>query len=411
MNLSFFLARGMMRSGSASRASRLATLLTTIGVALGLAVMVVSLAVLLGYKQTLRNRITGATAALTVEPLATANDMATVTSINFDDRARRAVLAMPAVTAADRYAEATGVLKTNDDFHGLLLKGVEGDYHFDFLKSCLVAGRLPQKGEAGKNEILLSQRMARALSLECGSSVMAYFFNNGLRARRFKVVGLYASGFRALDEQMAVGSFATVATLTGLGKDRVGGVEVRLRPEADAEAAAISVSRYLNTRKGAEGVSVRTVDERYPGLFAWLSLLDTNVAVIFVLMLAVAGFSMVSGLLILVLERVRMVAVLSVLGARGRQVVGCFAAYAALLLVRAVVLGLAVGWGLVLLQKYTHLVRLDPERYYVSSVPVELPVGMVLLVGLVSIVLLLLLALVPAWVASRVRPVVVLRTQ
>ena len=354
-------------------ASRLAIRIATAGVALGLAVMIVATSVVKGFQREIADKLTGFSGHLIV-----LNDSCFASPQSYPIRTDSATTALientPGVAHVQRASQKMGVLKTDSAYQTICLKGVAPEYDTRFMQEHLEKGRFPKEQDTGGEEIVISRKQADALGLDAGSRVMAYFFENTIKMRRFQVVGIYKTGLPQFDDHFVLTNRTTVNKLNHWEDNQSSQWEIQLKNPAQMDEVQIALHRKLGTRTGhgASPYCILSVKEHpyTAGAYAWLEVLDMNVWVILALMLGVAAFTMISGLLILILERTRTIGVLKAMGASNRRLRRTFILYAAMIVVRGLVWGNAVGLGLVLAQRYFGFVHLNPENYYVDTAPV-----------------------------------------
>ena len=316
--------------------------------------------------------------------------------------------AVPGVRHVSRYALKQGILKTDDDFLGVMLKGVGPEYDETFLKQNMVSGTLPVFSDSkSQNKIVISTRMAEKLNVKAGDRIYAYFINGqGIRTRRFTISGIYETNLQRFDETMCFTDLYTCVKLNGWEGSQTSGAELEvdnfdnLQPIAERVAAKVNrtVDRYGNTYSSA------TVQELNPQIFSWLDLMDLNVWIILALMVAVAGVTMISGLLIIILERTRMIGVLKALGARNKTIRHIFLWFATFIIGRGLVIGNIIGLGLIALQRYTGLVRLDPQTYYVSKVPVEFNWPIIIALNVATLLICVFVLVAPSYLVTHIHP-------
>lgn len=401
MNFPLFLARRFYRGEGGPRASRPAVVIATAGVAVGLAVMIVSVCMVRGFQHEIERKLAGFASHIEVldprtfrspEDYPVAPDSAAVAAIG----------RLPGVSSVSRVSQKIGVLKTDADFMGIAFKGIGPDYDRSFLQSVLVEGELRTDG----NHIVVSREVSRSLGLGVGDRVFAYFFSETIKMRRFTVAGIYETHLSQFDRQVVLAGLPAVSALNAWSGDQCSALEVRLDDIGRLGPTALRIRQIVGERpqEGGEVPAVITVreDPRTGGTFTWLHLLDFNVWLILGLMLLVSGFAMTSGLLILILERVRAIGVLSALGARRRTLRHVFLWLSVMIVLRGLAVGLVLGTGLVWAQRRFGFVRLDPEAYYVDVVPVE--VSWLWIAGLAAgtLVLTTLVLVVPSFFVSRI---------
>ncbi len=408
MSLAWYVAKRLYSHGGGSRkVSRPAILIATWGVALGLAVMVISVAVVLGFKRGVRDKVTGMGSHIQVvnyESLYSPE----ISPIQMKDSLLEALRDVQGVRSVRPFCQKTGMLKTDEAFQGVAFRGVEENYDLSFLRSQLTEGEMdePFHKDKNTNRLVVSSYMADQLSLHVGSKVYAYFFSGELRARRFTVSAVYATNMSEHDRNLVFCDYAAVHQLLGYELDQASGAEVEINDFDSLEQVAARVNALTKHRMDDYGgyYTSPTIKDLFPNIFSWLDLLDLNVIVILVLMTAVACFTTVCGLLILVLERTQFIGVMKALGARNRQLRTVFIYYALFIIVKGVILGDVLGIAICLLQKHFALVRLDPSTYYVSSVPILMNWPLTVALSLGVLVVSVLVLVVPSYLVSNIQP-------
>ncbi len=375
------------------------------GVAIGLAVMIVSLSVVSGFKQCVRDKVTGVAGHVAVMNRDALYGNASPIDITED--LRNSLLALDGVESVSPYCTKMGMLKTDISFLGVQFRGIDEAYDLSFLRTALVDGAAEgfAAGESS-GRLLISETVADKLRLEAGSRVFAYFFDGEARARRFTVEGVFRTNFAEHDRAVVYTDLHTTQRLLGYEPTQMSGAEVRLESFSLIDDGAEQIGHMLRGLTDSHGESyvAPAITELYPNIFSWLSLLDLNVVVILSLMMAVAAFTAVSGLLIMVLERVRFIGVMKALGATDGLLRRTFLGLGAVVVLRGVALGIALGVGLCLLQQFTGFARLDETTYYVPAVPVDISwLGVLALAAGVTLLTLLVL-LIPAHVVARISP-------
>lgn len=411
MSLPLFLARRLYREEEGRKASRPAVLIATLGVAIGLAVMIVSVAVIIGFKRQIRDKIEGFGAQVRLDNLHAARSFE-AQPIGLTPAQWDTLRALPQVAHAQRFSTKPGMLKTSDSFQGMVLKGVGQEYDLSFFERHLVAGEVPVFTDStASNRVLLSQSLAQKLRLGVGDKIDTYFIHNQVRARRFRVAGIYQTNFSEFDNLFVVTDLHTVNRLNQWKADRSTGVEVQLVPGAPLDAATYAIGDWFEGQTDAYGdrISVRNVEQLYPQIFAWLDILDVNIWVILILMTGVAGFTMVSGLLIIIIERTSMIGVLKALGAGNGTVRRLFLWLGVFLIGRGMLWGNVIGLGLVALQKWGGVFKLDAATYYMDTVPVSFVLGVWLLLNIGTLLASVLMLLAPSLLITRIHPATSIR--
>lgn len=406
MNLNLFIARRLFRDREGARkVSRPAIAIATAGVAIGLAVMIVSLCVVLGFKQEIRSKVIGFGSHIQIlnyESLTTNLLHPVELPPSLIERIERT----PGVAHVQRYCNKNGILKTDEDFKGILLHGVGPEFDTSFVAANLLEGRIPRfSDEESTNEILISAQIARELRLTVGSRVFAYFFEGSVRARRFTVAGIYQTNLTEFDKTLVFTDLYTCSRLNNWQPNQYSGLEITVNrfEEADRVAAALAgVAQRGDTPE--KSYSTLTICDLYPQIFAWLDLLDMNVWVILILMVAVAGFTMISGLLIIILERTNFIGVMKALGATNRSMRHIFLYFSAFVIGKGLIWGNVLGIGLVALQRAFGLFRLDAETYYVEVVPVLFNPWLIVAVNAATLLICVGVLIVPSFLISNIHP-------
>ncbi len=408
LNLPLFLARRIYKDkGDKYKVSRPAIRIATIGVAIGLAVMVVTVSVVLGFKHTIRDKVVGFGSHIQVE-----NFLALQSTdpypICVDDSLMRVLRSTDGVKHVERFALTQGILKTDSDFLGMTFKGVGPEYDFTFIRQNLVAGDIPEFSDQSSHyKLLVSQMTADKLKLAVGDKVYAYFIsNNDVRARRFTVSGIYQTNLTLFDQSLCFTDLYTAVRLNNWLDGQCTGAEITVADFGRLEETAANVVERVNRTPDKYGdiLTSQTIDEAYPQIFSWLDLLDINVWIILALMVCVAGFTMISGLLIIILERTQMIGTLKALGARNSTVRHTFLWFAAFIIGRGLLFGNIIGIGIVLLQEHTGVVSLDPTSYYVSTAPMELNVPFIVLLNVATLLISLFVLIAPSYLISHIHP-------
>ncbi len=408
MNLPLFIARRIYSvNGDKAEVSKPAIRIATAGIAIGLAVMIVSVCVVFGFKHAVSAKVIGFGSHIQV-----ANFMTLQTSesypIQMTDSLIKVLKNTQGVEHVQRFATKQGVLKTDSDFLGVVFKGVGPDFDSTFIHQNLMEGSIPAFSDTkSSNKILLSMSMAKKLKLKTGDRIFAYFIDHaGVRVRRFTIAGIYQTNLAQYDDVTCFMDLYTAVKLNGWEKDQVSGAEITVKDfnKVD-ETEAIFINRLNRTvDQYGETYSSKTIRDISPQIFSWLDLLDLNVWIILALMIAVAGVTMISGLLIIILERVTMIGVLKAMGAKNVMIRHTFLWFAVFIITRGLLIGNLIGIGLVLLQRYTGLVGLDPQTYYVTTVPVEINIPILLLLNVATLLISIVVLIAPSYLISHIHP-------
>lgn len=409
MNLPLFIARRIYgEEGDRRKVSRPAIRIATIGVAIGLAVMIVTVSVVLGFKHTIRDKVAGFGSHIQVMNVQSVAMTAGNRTVCIGDSLMRELESVEGVSHVGRVAMTQGILKTDDDFLGVMLKGIGPEYDTTFLNECLLEGELPAFCDTATSyPLVISKTMADKLRLKVGERVHAYFIStDDVRARRFTVNAIYQTNMKRFDDLICLTDLYATRKLNGWTSDECTGAELQVDDFSRLDETNRRVALQLKGRYDANGnlMAPLTITAAYPQVFSWLELLDINVWIILALMVAVAGFTMISGLLIIILERTQMIGVMKALGARNKTVRHTFLWFAVFIIGRGMLWGNIIGIGIVLLQQQTGLVSLDPQTYYVSKAPMEMNIPVFLLLNAATLLISVLVLIGPSYLVSRIHP-------
>nr|MBR6146542.1 ABC transporter permease [Paludibacteraceae bacterium] len=368
------------------------------GIALGVAVMIVTLAVVFGFKQSIRDKVIGFGGHIQVVNFDN-NSTYEMQPILVTDSLLERLRSIPGVVSATPFYTKPGIIKTDDAFEGIVLKGAAD---MSFFGQNLTAGRLPENPK----EVLLSERLCRKLRLGLDSTFYCYFVEEDVRVRRVTISGIYDTEFADYDDMFVIGDMATIRQLNQWDEIQASGIEVRISDFSQLDEVANEVYFATANRMDGEGNAyyTQTIEDLNPTIFAWLRLLDMNVVVIIILMLAVSAMNIISGLIILILGSIQTIGLLKSLGATNRFIRRIFLTDAAFLVVEGMVLGNVLGLVLCWIQHTFHLLPLEPTSYYVSFVPIAWTWSAWALLNIGTLVLIMLILLLPASIVSRISP-------
>ena len=389
--------------------------IATAGVAVGLAVMILSVCLVKGFQGEVAAKLAGFASHIEVLDLNSQTD-ADNHPITADAALMDVVKKTTQAETVQRVSVKIGVMKTHDDFSGIMLKGIGKEYDKKFIRSCMVEGKFPDFGSNADaiNQIVLSRQIAEMLHLKVGDKVYVYFFTNTIKQRRFEIAGIYETHLQQFDKNFVWTDLQTINQLNDWGEEQCSLLEVKLQNFDDLEERTAklgdAVTAYKHTHQ-ITNLSVMSIRDnpRTRPVLSWLELLDLNVMVILVIMLCVAGVTMISGLLILILERTTTIGVLKALGASNCRIRRIFLVYAGHILVRGMVIGNVFAFLLALLQSHFHLVRLDPATYYVDAVPLAYDPAWLIGINLATLLITLLTLVLPAFIVSVVQPAKTIR--
>ena len=408
MNYPFFVARRLFaQSGGKQQVSRPAIRIATAGVALGVAIMILSICVVLGFKSEIQGKVMGFGGHIQVLNYETQRSPESVPVV-VDDSIMSQLASIPGVRHVQRFCMKPGMLKTDQVFAGVAFKGVGEEYDTSFLADHLTQGVVPAFSDtASTGQMMLSENLASTLGLKLGDRVYAYFFEKSVRARRLTLSGIFCTNLTEYDNQIVFVDMGMVHSLLGWYPDQFSGAEVTVNDLSRLAEVSDEVVNRVNHRQDAYGAyyTSPTIRELNPVIFNWLDLLDMDVLVILILMIAVAGFTMVSGLLIIILEHTNFIGVMKAMGAANHPLRRIFLWLAGMIIVRGLVAGNLLAFVLIFLQQRFGMIHLEAETYYVDTVPLMVHWGYILLVNVATLLLCMLALLLPSYVVSRIDPV------
>ena len=408
MNLPLFIAKRIYSDqGDKRKVSRPAIRIAIVGVAIGLMVMIVTVCVVLGFKHTIRDKVAGFGGHIQVQNLMKYNDIDPYT-ISADDSMMQVFRAQDGVKHVQRYTITQGLLKTDEDFLGVMFKGVGPEFDNAFLQQNIVAGEIPVFSDSTSHyQLLMSKMIADKLHLNVGDKVFAYFIGDeNVKTRKYTVAGIYQTNMTRFDETLCFTDLYAANRLNGWDENHCTGIEATVEDLNKLSVTADAFIDNVNRTDDGHGNQMisETIYEKYPNIFTWLDLLDINVWIILVLMVCVAGFTMISGLLIIILERTQMIGILKALGTRNKTIRHTFLWFSVFIIGQGMLWGNILGIGIVLLQQYTGFVSLDPSVYYVSEAPMELNIPLIALLDLVTLLVCVFVLIAPSYLVSHIHP-------
>lgn len=381
------------------RTSRPAVRVAMAGIIIGVMVMIVTICVVVGFKQTITDKVAGFGAHIQIVNFDN-NNTYEMQPITVSDSLLDTLRAYPHVASVHLFATKPGIIKTDDAFLGFVFKGTD---YWDYFAANLIEGALP----AQPGEVIISRLQANQLSLHIGDDMLTYFVDEHVRVRKMHIAGIYETGFGDFDQLFVLGAIDVVRRLNAWDDHEVSGVEILVDNLRHLNETADRVYFATVNHIDDEGYNlyyVQTLQQLNPQVFAWLDLLDMNVIVIIFLMLCVSGFSIISGLIILILDSVQLIGVLKALGADNRFVRRIFIAEAAMLIGKSMLWGNVLGLGLCAIQYFTHLIPLEAATYYVNYVPIAFPWGWWLLLNIGTMAVSLLILLAPSAIVTKISP-------
>lgn len=407
MSLSLFIARRLYRdTDGGKQVSRPAVLIAMVGIAIGLAVMIITVAVVVGFKGEVRNKVTGFGSHIQISNFDAVRSFETH-PIVVNDSMMAALSAYPDVKHVQRYSTKPGMIKTDDAFQGMVLKGVGPEFDASFFRSNLVEGEIPAFSDSvATNQVVISKALSDKLKLKLGDKIYTYYIQDNVRVRPLTIKGIYQTNFSEYDNLFLLTDLYTVNRLNNWKPEQVSGAELQVNDYDRLESITYEVAESTDNRADKYGgvYFVQNIEQLNPQIFEWLGLLDLNVWVILILMVGVAGFTMISGLLIIIIERTNMIGILKALGANNFTIRKVFLWFSVFLIGKGMIWGNAIGLLFCVLQSHFHIFKLDPESYYVDSVPVSFNIGLFLLINIGTLLASVLMLLGPSYLITKINP-------
>ena len=405
MNYELFIARRIVFSGKdKTMISRPIVKIAVISVALGFAVMILALAIVSGFKKEIRDKVIGFGAHIQVGNYDENNSYETKPI----DRNQPSILQLKSMNGIHHiqvFATKAGIIKTKNELQGVVAKGVGSDFDWSYFGKKIIEGTYFVVHDSAKSDgVVISKNISKKLNLHVGESLVMYFIQQPPRARKFTVTGIYETGLEEFDELYVFCDLSHIQKLNDWNTNQVGGFEITINDFDRLDAIGNDVYASIGS-----DLNARTIREIYPQLFDWLNLQDVNGIIIIILMLIVAGINMISALIIIILERIRLIGTLKALGAVNFSVRKIFIYVASFLIGRGLLWGNITGIGLVLLQKYFHLARLDQQSYYISYVPVNISAWYYCLLNSGTLLVCMVMMILPTLIVTKISPLKALR--
>lgn len=407
MNLELFIAKKVyFGETTKQKVSSPAIKIAIAGVAIGLAAMILSVCIVVGFKREVRNKVIGFGSHIQISSFANNQSYETM-PIRLTDSLTSILKSTENISHVESYAIKPGIIKTDTDFQGVVLKGVGEDYDWTFFKDNMIEGDVLHTDDSiGGNRAIISKYIADRLNLELGDSFLTYFIQEPIKVRKFTIGGIYSTNFEDYDKLFMIVDLNTVQKLNSWDNDQVSGLELRVKDYDRLKETKDNL--FLEMASGHDGdgnaMFTRSIEEINPIIFSWLSLLDMNVWVIILLMISVSGFTMISGLLIIILERTNMIGIFKALGARNTSIRKIFLYISSFLILKGMLWGNVIALAICLIQQATGFIKLDPATYYVTQMPVYINPVYIILINVGTLFISLLMMIGPSYLIARISP-------
>jgi lipoprotein-releasing system permease protein len=409
LNLEYFIAKRLITAKHfKSSISAPIIKIAISAIAIGMIMMIVSVATGIGLQQKIREKVSAFNGHVIISNYDNNQSEVTLVPISKKQDFYPKFKSVPEVTHIQAIANKAGIIRTETAFEGIILKGVGADYNWNNIKEYIVSGRLPNFSKGINQEVVISQFLADRLNLKVGDSFNTFFIkenqNQLPNSRRFKITGIFNSGFQEFDATYIIGDIRHIQRMNKWKPDEVGAFEVFVDDFNNIEAIGQKVYEQTTSTQ-----DTRTIVEKYSYIFEWLKLFDFNIVIILAVMILVATINMVVALLVLILERTQMIGILKALGASNWSVRKIFLYNAFYLIIRGLFWGNLIGISLLLIQQYFGIIKLNPENYYVNQAPVYLNWGYVVLLNLLTVTVCFLVLLIPSYIITKISPVKAIR--
>ena len=409
MNLEYFIAKRLITSKDyKSSISAPIIKIAISAIAIGMVMMIVSVATGIGLQQKIREKVSAFNGHIVISNYDNNQSEVTLVPVSTKQNFYPKFTSVPGIAHIQAIATKAGIIRTETAFEGIILKGVGKDYKWNNIKEYLVSGTLPDFSKEINQDVVISQFLANRLNLKVGDSFNTFFIkeeqNKLPLSRRFKISGIFNSGFQEFDATYVIGDIRHLQRINKWSKDEVGAFEVFVNDFDNIEETGEQVYEQTSST-----LDTKTIIEKYSYIFEWLQLFDFNIIVILVVMILVATINMVVALLVLILERTQMIGILKALGADNWSVRKIFLYNAFYLIVRGLFWGNLIGISLLLIQQNFGVIKLNPENYYVNQAPVYLNFGYILVLNLLTITICFLVLLIPSYIITKISPVKAIR--
>ena len=405
MNVEYFIAKRLVSAKEGNnRLSRPIIRIAILAIALSVAVMLISIGVVKGFKKDIADKVIGFGSHIQITAFSDNNSYETK-AISKNQDFYPSIENEKGINHIQYFATKAGIIKTADEIHGVILKGVGSDFNRDFFKDNLVEGEVPIYNDTlTSSRVIISKKIADLLDLEIDEKLIMYFAQDPPRVRKFVVAGIYTTELEEFDNLYVFGDIRHIQNLNNWGIDSVGGFEITIHNFED-----LDVQTQMVYEKIDYDLNAQTIKEINPQIFDWLKLQDINVNVIIILMLIVAGINIITALLILILERTKLIGILKAIGQNNWSVRKVFLYNASYLIGKGLFWGNLLGIGLSLLQKYFHLISLNPSTYYMNTVPIHLTFSDILLLNFGAMLSCILMLIIPTYLITKITPIKAIR--
>ena len=406
MNLELFLARRLYSTRKGKRRlSRPAVTIAQWGVTVGTIVMFLSISIIVGFKEQVRNKVVGFGGHIQILNYERSSESAI--PITVDSVLTKELLGTDGVKHIQQYVQIPGMILANGEYEGIILKGIDNGYDLSFFESSIVEGKLPHfTGDTASNAIVISRTTANRLKLKSGDKVNTYFMQNGVRARKMTVAAIYETHLTEFDNVVALTDIYTTRKLNCWNNDKATGIEITANNYDQRHNLSDNICHIISDagRRNLERLYSPTIDEMYPAMFNWLDVLDQTVWIILILVICIAAFTMISGLFILILEKSNFIGIMKAVGAKNLSIRKVFIYYAGMIVIKGMFIGNVIAVAICIIQQQSSIIAIDPEMYYMDSVPIGFS-WLLLPMNIIMFTISIAILIIPSMLISRIEPV------
>lgn len=408
MNLELFIAKRIhfSKKHGEKRVSSPAIKIATAGVAIGITAMIMAVSIVIGFKQEVRNKVVGFGSHIQISNFENNNEYESL-PICVDSVLLQNLRTTEGIKHIEVYGTKPAIIKTNDAFQGIVIKGVGEDYDWQFFEQNLIDGSIiDTKDTTALYQAIISKNIATNLNLKVGDDFITYFVEEPIRLRKFKIKGIYSSNFEEYDKLFVITDLNVIRRLNNWQNDQVSGIELLVNDfeQLDQIKQDVYVDMMAYRDRDNNTFYTRSVKEMNPMIFSWLDLLDMNVWIIMILMLIISVFTMISGLLIIILERTNMIGMLKTMGAKNQSIRKTFLYVSSFLVLKGMLWGNIIAFAILLIQKYFGIIKLDPETYYVAEMPVDINLLYIFLINFGTLVISIVMMIAPSYLIAKISP-------
>lgn len=385
--------------------SRPAVTIAQWGVAVGTIVMFLSISIIVGFKNQIRDKVVGFGGHIQIQSYERNSEKAIPTTA--DSTLINELRAIDGIEHIQQYVQTPGLILANGEYEGVMLKGVDQDYDLSFFASNITEGDIPQfTDKEASNSIVISGITSSRLKLKSGDKVNVYFMQDGIRARKMTIAAIYNTHLTEFDNIMALTDIYTTRKINGWDNNKATGIEITVNDYNQRYNYRNNIEEAVSNanNRNREMLYSPTIDEMYPAMFNWLDILDQTVWIILILVISIAGFTTISGLFILILEKSNFIGIMKAVGAQNISIRKTFIYYAGMIVLKGMVIGNAIAIIICIIQQQTGIIAIDPEMYYMDSVPIELS-WLLIPMNIVMFIISIAILVIPSMLISKIEPV------